>query len=182
MRVTMVYCAIGISGFNADRPKGDREGSWIGHGISSVAAATQAQGHNVDLIDLRQLSGWDEFAAMISANPADVYGLSVAPVDEYSALQATYLIKVNVPQAKIIIGGIHPSICPEKYNFEVIDTVVAGEGEVTFPALLRDLKNLPKFTRGEKPILDNIPWVNRQLFDYKRELDCFFAPGQETPS
>lgn len=182
MKVTLVYCAVGIAGFNPDRPLGDREGGWIGHGIASIGAQTKAQGHEVDLIDLRQLAGWEEFVVRIEANPAEVYGLSVAPVDYPSALQAVYHIKTTVPKAKIIIGGIHPSIFPEEYDYKVIDTVVTGEGEITFPKLLKNLNNLPKRIQGEKPDLDAIMWADRELFDYKRELSCNFAPDQKIPS
>lgn len=182
MKVTFIYCAVGVAGFNPDREPGDREGSWIGHGIASVAAATKAAGHEVKLIDLRQLSGFDALLDEIRKNPAEVYGLSVAPVDYYSALKVLFDIKSIQPEAKVIIGGIHPSIFPEKYDFEVLDTVVIGEGEITFPLLLEDINNLPKKITGQKPYLDDLPWVDRELFNYKLEMDCNFAPDQELPS
>lgn len=182
MKVTLIYSAIGIAGFNSNRPMGDREGSWIGHGIALIGAATKKAGHDVDLIDLRQLSGFEELAGIIKANPADVYGISVAPVDYYGALKTVFGIKTNAPQAKIIVGGIHPSIFPQEYDFDVIDTVVIGEGEVTFPKLLQDLARLPKVIHGERPDLDVVPYADRELFDYRRELCCFFAPDQKTPS
>lgn len=185
MRVTLVYVGIGVAGFNADRPLGDREGSWIGHGIASIGAAAKYALFNVDLIDLRQLSGWEELADKIKDNPADVYGLSVSAVDSLPALKTVYEIKTNAPQAKIIVGGIHPSIFPEEYDYQVIDTVVQGEGEVTFVDLLRKVECgdwLPKLVQGKKPNLDYTPWVDRELFDYRRELSCFFAPDHPTPS
>jgi anaerobic magnesium-protoporphyrin IX monomethyl ester cyclase len=182
MKVTMVYCAVGVAGFNPDRLPGDREGSWIGHGAALVGSAAQDAGHYVDLIDLRQLAGWDDFDHIITENPADVYGLSVAPVDYYSALKAVFEIKTHVPAAKIIVGGIHPSIFPDEYNFDVIDTMVTGEGEVTFPELLNDIENLPKRIQGKKPDLAHVSWADRDLFDYKRELTCSYTPDQQTPA
>lgn len=182
MKVTLIYSALGIAGFNANRQPGDREGSWIGHGIASIGAATKAAGHEVDLIDLRQLSGWEEFADNLLANPAEVYGISVAPVDYQFVLQEIYWILKCVPKAKIIVGGIHPTIFPDKYNYAAIDCVVQGEGEITFPQILKDINNLPRVVVGEKPDLDKIPWVDRELFDYRRELTCNFAPGQRMPS
>lgn len=182
MKVTLVYCGIGVAGFNANRPVGDREGSWIGHGVASVGSSTAKAGHEVDLIDLRQLRDFDHFVEMIKANPAQVYGLSVSPVDQYSALKAIYEIKLNVPEAKIIVGGIHPTVFPEQYDYQVVDCVVQGEGEITFPKLLENLENLPKKVRGIKPDLSTLPWVNRELFQYWRELNCYFAPDQKLPS
>ena len=182
MKVTFVYCAVGVAGFNANRPPCDREGSWIGHGVASVAASTIMYGHEVDLLDLRRLSGWAEFIERIQKNPADVYGLSVAPVDYPHALMAVYNIKTTVPKAKIIVGGIHPSIFPMQYDFTVIDTIVVGEGEVTFPKLLKEIDSLPRMVRGERPELDSLPYVARQLFDYDAEMLCNFTPDQKTPS
>ncbi len=182
MKVTFVYCAVGVAGFNANRPPCDREGSWIGHGIASIAASTIMYGYEVNLIDLRRLSGWTEFIDQIKNNPADVYGLSVAPVDYPHALMAVYNIKTTVPKAKIIVGGIHPSIFPMQYDFSVIDTIVVGEGEVTFPKLLKEIDSLPRMVMGERPELDSLPYVARQLFDYDAEMSCNFTPGQKTPS
>lgn len=182
MKVTFIYCAVGIAGFNDNRPDGDREGAWIGHGVASVAASTIKAGHDVNLIDLRRISGFEKLLKIIKKDPADVYGISVAPVDYPYALQTVLTIKKEFPDCKIIIGGIHPSIFPEEYSFKVIDTVVIGEGEVTFPKLLEDVNNLPRTITGEKPDLDLIPWVKRELFDYQAELKCNFTPDQRCPS
>lgn len=189
MRVTLVFCAVGVAGFNPcwpdPRPKGDREGSWIGHGIASVGASVKAAGHDVDLIDLRQLKDFEHFEQIVKQSPADVYGLSVSAVDEFAALKCIFIIKQNFPQAKVVIGGIMPTIFPERFAFEVVDCVVQGEGEITLPKLLAAFdrgERTERVVRGEKPHLDSIPWVDREMFDYQRELDCFFAPNQKTPS
>lgn len=189
MKVALVLCAVGIAGFNANypqpRPIGDREGSWISHGLASIGASVKAAGYRVELIDLRQLSGLERFEQIVKWSPADVYGLSVSAVDYTAALQVVSSIKNNAPNSKIIVGGIHPTIFPEDYAFDAIDCVVQGEGEITFCDLLKRIKMgdpIPKLVRGEKPDLNALPWVDRHLFDYRRELDCFFAPGQQTPS
>ena len=185
MKVCLIYCGIGVAGFNADRPKGDREGSWIAHGVASIGASTKAAGHDVTLIDLRNLAGWDAAIKKVASTDADVFGLSVSPVDGEFAPMIAKVVKHFHPESKVIVGGIHPTIFPGRYDTQKIDTVVVGEGEVAFPDLvcLHEFgEPLPKVIRGEKPDLGRIPWVDRELFDYQRELDCFFAPGQELPS
>lgn len=185
MKVCLIYCGVGVAGFCANRPKGDREGSWIGHGIASIGASTKAAGHEVTLIDLRQMAGADGLTETLRNCDANVFGMSVSPVDSQHAPAIAKIIKHFHPGSKIIVGGIHPTLFPERYGIPEIDTVVIGEGEVTFPYLvsLHEFgEPLPKVIRGEKPDLDRIPWVDRELFDYQRELDCFFAPGQELPS
>jgi anaerobic magnesium-protoporphyrin IX monomethyl ester cyclase len=176
---------IGVAGFNPDRPPGDREGSWISHGIASIGAAAKYALFDVDLIDLRQLSGFDQLAEIVRKNPADVYGLSISAVDYATGLQTVLTVKQNAPDCKIIVGGIQPSLFPEDYDYRVIDTVVVGEGEVTFVDLLRIIERgdiLPRRIQGKKPNLDYTPWVDRELFDYRREIECNFTPDQQTPS
>ena len=173
---------IGIAGFNPDRPLGDREGSWMtGHGIASIGANLAHAGHEVSLIDLRQLGGWQDVAARIAYSDAEVFGLSIAPVDGDFAIPLAECIKLAHPQTKVIVGGIHPTIFPEKYDPPFVDCVVQGEGEVTFRKLL-EMAEWPKLVFGEKPTLDELPWVKRDLFDYRREMSCNFAPDQQLPS
>lgn len=189
MRVCLIFCAVGVAGFNRNwpnpRPVGDREGSWIGHGIASVGASVRAAGHTVELIDLRQLPDIERLGQMVKWSQADVYGLSISAVDELPAIQAIKQIKENAPNAKIIVGGIYPSIFPQRFDFEGVDCVVQGEGEITLPKLLANIERgeaIPRRVQGEKPVLDALPWVERTLFDYRRELVCYFAPGHLAPS
>ena len=185
MKATLVFSHIGVAGMKANRPVGDREGSWIGHGAASVGASAKEAGFDVDLIDMRRISGFDKFENIVSENPSDVYGISVSAVDHWYALKAIIVIRQNAPDSKVIVGGIHPTIFPEEYDYEAIDTVVVGEGEVAFVNILNMIKNgeeLPKVYHGEKPDLDKIPWVDRELFDYRHELECIFTPDQGHPS
>ena len=185
MRLTLVFCHIGIAGMKADRPVGDREGSWIGHGVASVGASAKSAGYEVDLIDLRNLSGWPEFEAMIKNSPSEVYGISVSAVDFWSTLKAVIVIKQVKPESKVIVGGIHPSIFPGDYDFGAIDCIVQGEGENAIIDLLNMIERgieLPRIYRGSKPNLNEIPWVDRDLFDYRKELQCNFTPDQPHPA
>ena len=180
-RAVLIYVGIGVAGFNANRPKGDREGAWLAHGIASIGASLLQAGHDVELIDLRHFSGWDEVFATIRQKSADVYGLSVSPVDSQFAIPIATAVKHFHPAARVVVGGIHPTIFPERYNDTAIDCVVVGEGELTMLDLL-SATEWPRMIRGRKPDLDVLPWVERELFDYRRELDCVFAPDQRTPS
>lgn len=185
MRITMVYVGIGVAGFNPNRPLGDREGSWISHGISLVAACAKQAGHDVDLIDMRQLSGWDAFGERIKRHPADVYGLSISPVDYATGLKAILCIKKALPKAKVIIGGINPTIFPQEFDFPAVDCIISGEGEISFVKVLEAIHDRKPFDRiitGEKPNLDMLPFVEREIWEYDRELSCSFAPDHKTPA
>ncbi len=183
MRVVLIFLGVGVAGFNPNRPSGDREGAWISHGIASIGASLKADGHDVELLDLRQCAGWEDVGMKIAERQADVFGLSVSPVDGMFAVPISQMIKHFHPSARVIAGGIHPTIFADSYECNTIDTVIMGEGEITFVNLLREYKKeWPKRAHGAKPNLDALPWVDRELFDYKREMECFFAPGQALPS
>lgn len=185
MNVTLIYVGVGVAGMSSKRYPGDLEGSWISHGVASIGACLKQAGHNVDLIDMRWLDGWADFAARIASHKADVYSLSVSAVDHHNALKAIVAIKRHAPHAKILVGGIHPTIFPQDYDFPAVDCVVTGEGEVTVTDLVRMIERgaaIPRLIQGEKPDLNAIPWVDRELFDYRNELQCRFAPDQALPS
>ena len=189
MKICLVYVAVGVAGFNKNRPLGDLEGGWIGHGIASIGACVKHAGYDLTLIDMRQLSGPEEFEELVSSLHCDVYGLSTAPIDYKNSIMAAKVIRKTCPDAKIVVGGIHPTLFPERYSEAkggtLFDVVVVGEGEITFIDILNDMtkgKKIPKVVYGIKPDLDRIPVVDRELFDYKFELNGTFIPGQPLPS
>lgn len=56
-------------------------------------------------------------------------------------LSASKFIKNNFPSIRIILGGIHPTICPEIIEDENIDFICRGEGEIPFSRLLNAMEN-----------------------------------------
>jgi len=186
MRVSVIYAGVGVAGFKQEEPRNDREGVLVAHGVASIVASTKKAGFEVDFLDMRKLSGWEDFERAVQTDNNEVYGLSVSAVDYGPALKAITIIKTLKPQAKVIVGGIHPSIQPEMYDFKAIDTVVKGEGEITFPNLLKKIENgsqLPRFIMGEKPQLSRLPWIDREIFPYlKKEMDFSFSGTEMTPS
>lgn len=59
MKILLVFAGIAESGFN-------KTGKpirlvWLNHGLASIAASAEKDGHDVKLVDLRQLVSWDEF-------------------------------------------------------------------------------------------------------------------------
>ena len=98
------------------------------------------------------------------------------------------IIKEIYPNAKIVAGGPHPTVLPERTmkEGEKIDFVVIGEGELTFAELLQSLKNGQKefsdisglgwrkgdeiiINRGRELIknLDELPFPARDIFNLK---------------
>ncbi len=67
--------------------------------------------------------------------------------------------------AKVIIGGIHPSMLP-KEAINYCDSVIVGEAESVFKDILKDFKNnlLKKFYYGKRLPMLNMPRPRRELY------------------
>ena len=76
----------------------------------------------------------------------DVFGLSVNSFSWYAARRMIAAVRQHHPRIKIVIGGPHPTH-HDRYCLATTqaDAVVRGEGEVTFPELLR------AWASGEEP-------------------------------
>lgn len=166
MKVLLVFTGIAESGFNTTGKP--RRLVWINHGLASLASSAKKAGHDVSLIDVRQLASWDEFTDAVKKASPDIAGLTMMSVDYESVTKAIELIKAVDGKIKIAVGGPHPSLVPEDVIKNAnIDYIVQGEGEITFIELLRDLAsgNSPaRVQKDAKPDLDSIPFIDRKLF------------------
>ena len=180
MKVTLIYPGITECGFNS--LKGN-EGSWMNHGLAILSSALKDSGHQVDLIDLRRLTGWNHYRRKVKKMVGEVAGITMMSVDFNPAIRAARIIKEVNKDAKVIVGGPHPSLCPEELESqECIDYIVKGEGEITFVKLLDDLDarlSSPKIIQGQ--LLKNLnesPWADRDLFNSPEEP---FVPFLKPP-
>jgi len=171
MKVSLVYAGITECGFNSLR---GNEGSWMNHGLAILSSSAKKCGHQVNLLDLRRMTGWEEFQIRVSKIKSTVFGLTMMSVDFNPVVKAALIIKQKRPDAKIVVGGPHPSICPEELeDLDCFDYIFKGEGEVTFPELLSAIEYgnpLPRFIQG-KPLenLDDASWADRFLFNTPEE-------------
>ncbi|HET90179.1 MAG TPA: B12-binding domain-containing radical SAM protein [Chloroflexi bacterium] len=166
-KITLIYP--GIAGLGFDSLKQGMEAGWISHGLASLSSAAKAQGFDVDLIDLRALSGWDHFRQVLVERDPDVIGVTMMSVDYNPACQVLAIAKEVKPGVFTIIGGPHVTIALEDaLRIPHVDYLVTGEGEVTFPRLLHliagDDPPSQRVLRGETPDLDGIPFTDRDLF------------------
>ena len=166
-QTTLIYPGIAGRGFSS--LKQGMDAGWISHGLASLSGAAKAQGFEVNLIDLRALSGWDHFREVLAERDPDVAGVTMMSVDYNPARQAIAIAKEIKPEIVTVTGGPHVTIALEdSLRIPHLDYLVTGEGEVTFPKLLRSIKegNPPphRVLRGETPDLDTIPFADRDLF------------------
>ena len=174
LKVTLVHASISSCGFNSFGRADDlTESTWISHGLSSIASYAQSEGFHVDLIDLRKLKNWRDFAKEITRRNPDVVGLTMMSVDFNPVMRSIDIIKKVNSGIKVIVGGPHPTVMPQEVipNSQV-DYIILGEGEISFVTLLKDIqmgKIGERIIQGIKPELDNLPFVDREIYGHFEE-------------
>jgi len=131
-------------------------------GLVSVATATKAAGHEVEVLDL--LASQEPLAQVkmaIEKMWPEVIGIAVRNIDDQSMENTRFLLQEvkdvvaacrSHSQALIILGGAGYSIFPERVlSYLGADAGIQGEGEAAFPALL------DKLQKGLS--LDDIPGI-----------------------
>jgi radical SAM superfamily enzyme YgiQ (UPF0313 family) len=135
------------------------------------------------------LRGWTAFRHAVRARNATLWGISVTSPERDIALRCASIIRQEHPSAQIVVGGVHPTICPADFaGHPGVDYVIQGEGERTLVALVSALaqgEKPPQVQQGEPPDLDALPFAARELFDVQAELRGGFYParlGLPTPT
>lgn len=166
MKIALLYPGIVLEGFAKDgvRPKT----GWIHHGLCYISSALKEKGHEVSLIDLRQLSGWDELPNAVRVISPNVVGITVMSLDFDAAVKSAEIIKQIDSSIKIVVGGAHATLMEhELIDKPAIDYVFKGEAEITFPKIIEDIAQgviNEKVITGEIPDLDKIPFMDRSLY------------------
>jgi anaerobic magnesium-protoporphyrin IX monomethyl ester cyclase len=167
MRNTLIYPGIAGYGFNSLGQ--GMEAGWVSHGLAHLSSAAKAEGFEIDLIDLRALSGWDEFREELLRRRPDVVAFTMMSVDYNPAMEAAGIVKEVIPRAITVVGGPHPTIMVEEVaDIAHFDYVITREGEVTFPWLLGEIRDGRRpgirVLEGEMPDLETLPFSDRDLF------------------
>jgi len=184
MKTTLIYP--GIAGYSFNSLGQGMEAGWINHGLAQLSACAKAEGFDVDLIDLRALSGWDHFRTELAQRAPDVVGLTMMSVDYNPATQAVKIVKEVDPEIITVVGGPHPTLVLEEVAANPhFDYIVTHEGEITFPRLLRAIAEghppQEQVLQGERPDLDDIPFVDRDLFLEEWHRLGYDVPSPEVP-
>jgi anaerobic magnesium-protoporphyrin IX monomethyl ester cyclase len=184
-KVLLIYPAIGLLGWGSRRNPvtaiGKGEINWISHGLALIGANCKKHEFNTELLDMRDLNSWEEFDSRLNELQPEVCGISISFVDYKISLEVIKHIRDILPLAKIVVGGFMPSLFPQYFDDVTIDHIIRGEGEVSFVELLEG-KVKDRIIQGKRPLLDELPFADRQLFNYERETTCPFVPGQVYPT
>ena len=70
----------------------------------------------------------------------DVVGLSVMTFQRRTAQRIIKLARTIRPNVQVVVGGYDPSLAPRRTRQRAVDSIVRGEGEITFRELLRAIE------------------------------------------
>ncbi len=134
-------------------------------GLAYIGAICEKNGHDVEIIDDYLLNlPYEKLGKEVSDASPDVIGVTISSIVYTEAMKTIRLCKEIVPDAKIIAGGPHPTVMPEKTLLSIpeLDAVVIGEGEKTISEIIekfrkkRDLKGVSgAYFRKSKRIIKN---------------------------
>lgn len=112
-------------------------------GLHYLGAILKDQGHDVELFnwhDARDKPYIIEEA--LSTIKPDLIGFSIFHANRWGGIQLAKIFKEHFPEAPIVFGGIGATFMDDHLlqHFPWIDIIVRGEGEITFPALIRRIE------------------------------------------
>ena len=183
MKIVLIHCGVEINK-NEFIPRVNPD--WIHHGLCSISAYIKQHGYkNVSCINLCKLKNIVDFTNIVNEHyfNSDIFGISMMSVDYDAAIKCIKIIKQINPSAKIVVGGIHPTLMPhEVSNIPEIDYIITGEGEISFANLLDSIKNnipVDKIIQGIRPEnLDELPHIDTELMG---RLESAYMPIFKEP-
>lgn len=185
MHVTLIFPGIALPGFDSFGKKPTIDANFIDHGLASLSASAKAHGYTIDLIDLRALRDWDHFRQEVRRRDTRVWGLTSWSLHYPDVVRAIRILKEEKEDAIAILGGVHATVhTAQVASNRLIDYIITQEGEISFVTLLDQLaagEQPERIIKGIGPVLDDIPWVDRDLFDMAGELATPMVPGLPTP-
>lgn len=183
MKIVFIHC--GVTNDNGTFiPRVDPD--WIHHGICSITASIKSRGYtDVSCINLCRLTGMSEFVNIMQTVHAgtDVFAVSMMSVDFDVAVECIDHIKQYQPRAKVVVGGIHPTLMTHEVEpLEQIDHIMLGEGEISFGNMLDDVKagkHVDRIIQGIRPEnLDDLPPIDCDLMG---RLESAYMPIMPEP-
>lgn len=102
--------------------------------LTAVGSAVSSE-HDVRILDLR-LEEEDALARTLLSFRPDLVGTTSMTTDAYQAKAVLRAARKICPMALTVVGGHHPTLCPDEFDVDYIDVVVQGEGEWTMRELV----------------------------------------------
>jgi len=115
-------------------------GTWLNLGFVYLAGSLRDSGYDVEIYDaMSYFHEWHDIKKRIENSRPDVVASTAITASLYDAIRILELAKQLNSNIVTVIGNIHPTFCWDEIlsgNKSIVDYVVIGEGEITFPELL----------------------------------------------
>jgi radical SAM superfamily enzyme YgiQ (UPF0313 family) len=120
-------------------------------GLASIVGYLKSKGFDASLLDMQALlMNERELADKLHETRPDVVGITAMTSTFPAALRASKITKSVLPDAKVVLGGAHPTIEPRAtLESRYVDFVVRGEGEVVIEQLMTELEKGDSIDRIE---------------------------------
>ena len=99
-------------------------------GLAYIASFLESKGVDSRILDMNIEQ--DDAAAQVSRipGPPDIIGITSMTSSVMNAFEIAAECRKKFPKAKIIFGGVHPTVLPEDVlSREYVDFVIRGEGK-----------------------------------------------------
>ncbi len=162
-------------------------------GLLLIGAVLKKIGHQVEFIDIdaRRYSDEKLTAELEKIQPDLVCLTCVTPT--FSAACHVARIAKNKTSAKIVLGGVHPTIAPEEsFKDKNIDFLIIGEGEITIKEFVefldsgrKDFENIKglwsrrggQIIKGEpRPLIENLDELPFPAWELIKNLNDYQPP------
>lgn len=172
-------------GFGPDSFGSYSDSHWssvINHGLCSISAYAKVRGYDdISLLDIRHLRDWDDFDRRLREAAPDVLAITMRSCDHHNVERILEAAKGFDPDVRTVLGGPHPTALPEDLpRDDLVDHVIVGEGEVSFVELLDRIaagENSERLIQGVSPRLEELPFEDRELYDYAQTVRMANYPG-----
>jgi hopanoid C-3 methylase len=109
---------------------------WLSEPVGLTAiAASVPKSHQIRILDLR-LEDEDALGHELAEFQPHLVGTTSMTTDAYQAKAVLRMARSMCPDALTVVGGHHPTLCPEEFEQPFVDAIVQGEGEHTFRELV----------------------------------------------
>ncbi len=117
-------------------------GAWLPLNYVYLAGELVKDGHQVVIYDAMTLRhSHADIRKRLASEKADVVAVGAITPTYPDSLEVLKSAKKLDPKVITVLGGVHPTFCHEeilKQDGDVVDYIVAGEGEYSFRDLMRD--------------------------------------------
>lgn len=112
-------------------------------GLAYLSSALKNAGHEVHLLDMQGLlMDSESLIKELKKLKPEIVGITSMTTTFPQALKTASLVRNTIPTAKIVFGGVHPTLDPDStLKYDIVDFVIRGEGEASFVKLVNALAN-----------------------------------------